>query len=105
MGFVLVLLCLLCLSSRRRHTRSKRDWSSDVCSSDLRERIFAIFPGYFFILANFDIQPVSALRRHSAFIDFVKFGGEIKRSEERRVGKECRYIWCMDLLEDKKSRD
>src|SRR5207249_6264128 len=23
-------------SSRRRHTRSKRDWSSDVCSSDLR---------------------------------------------------------------------
>src|SRR5207249_9655526 len=25
-------------SSRRRHTRSKRDWSSDVCSSDLPER-------------------------------------------------------------------
>src|SRR6266704_3581282 len=24
-------------SSRRRHTRSKRDWSSDVCSSDLRD--------------------------------------------------------------------
>src|SRR5699024_12190677 len=24
-------------SSRRRHTRSKRDWSSDVCSSDLDE--------------------------------------------------------------------
>src|SRR5699024_2138654 len=23
--------------SRRRHTRSKRDWSSDVCSSDLGE--------------------------------------------------------------------
>src|SRR5699024_11756047 len=23
------------VSSRRRHTRSKRDWSSDVCSSDL----------------------------------------------------------------------
>src|SRR5438105_6750690 len=23
-------------SSRRRHTRSTRDWSSDVCSSDLR---------------------------------------------------------------------
>src|SRR5699024_3249840 len=28
-------------SSRRRHTRSKRDWSSDVCSSDL-QRILAI---------------------------------------------------------------
>src|SRR5438067_2554989 len=25
-------------SSRRRHTRSKRDWSSDVCSSDLIEK-------------------------------------------------------------------
>src|SRR5699024_12110472 len=25
-------------SSRRRHTRSKRDWSSDVCSSDLGDR-------------------------------------------------------------------
>src|SRR5699024_1280279 len=33
------LFCSLCrlyfFSSRRRHTRSKRDWSSDVCSSDL----------------------------------------------------------------------
>src|SRR5207249_11510466 len=28
--------CLFFFSSRRRHTRSKRDWSSDVCSSDLR---------------------------------------------------------------------
>src|SRR5699024_11952742 len=26
---------LVFFSSRRRHTRSKRDWSSDVCSSDL----------------------------------------------------------------------
>src|SRR5699024_11519960 len=26
-------------SSRRRHTRSKRDWSSDVCSSDLNSLI------------------------------------------------------------------
>src|SRR6266704_642832 len=29
-------------SSRRRHTRSKRDWSSDVCSSDLGAR--AVLP-------------------------------------------------------------
>src|SRR5699024_12149962 len=28
--------CHFFFSSRRRHTRSKRDWSSDVCSSDLR---------------------------------------------------------------------
>src|SRR5699024_11628745 len=26
-------------SSRRRHTRSKRDWSSDVCSSDLLRKL------------------------------------------------------------------
>src|SRR5699024_12142680 len=29
------LRCMFFFSSRRRHTRSKRDWSSDVCSSDL----------------------------------------------------------------------
>src|SRR6266704_2286909 len=29
------LICFFFFSSRRRHTRSKRDWSSDVCSSDL----------------------------------------------------------------------
>src|SRR5699024_11536637 len=28
-------LPLFFFASRRRHTRSKRDWSSDVCSSDL----------------------------------------------------------------------
>src|SRR5699024_11934373 len=32
---VQLVLCSFCFSSRRRHTRSKRDWSSDVCSSDL----------------------------------------------------------------------
>src|SRR5699024_169159 len=30
-----VLFFVFFFSSRRRHTRSKRDWSSDVCSSDL----------------------------------------------------------------------
>src|SRR5207249_9656707 len=29
------MFVLFFFSSRRRHTRSKRDWSSDVCSSDL----------------------------------------------------------------------
>src|SRR5699024_11231648 len=29
------IICYIFFSSRRRHTRSKRDWSSDVCSSDL----------------------------------------------------------------------
>src|SRR2546421_747234 len=32
-----VQTCAFFFSSRRRHTRSDRDWSSDVCSSDLRQ--------------------------------------------------------------------
>src|SRR2546421_5289362 len=32
-----VQTCALPISSRRRHTRSDRDWSSDVCSSDRSE--------------------------------------------------------------------
>src|SRR3989440_5874923 len=32
---VVVILFFFFFSSRRRHTRSDRDWSSDVCSSDL----------------------------------------------------------------------
>src|SRR5699024_2984266 len=36
-----VYFTLMCFffSSRRRHTRSKRDWSSDVCSSDLKQKL------------------------------------------------------------------
>src|SRR5271167_4930796 len=33
------LFLLFFFSSRRRHTRSKRDWSSDVCSADLKWRV------------------------------------------------------------------
>src|SRR6266496_6131368 len=33
------MLIFFFFSSRRRHTRSLRDWSSDVCSSDLSEVI------------------------------------------------------------------
>src|SRR5699024_7521419 len=36
---IYVLFYLYLFSSRRRHTRSKRDWSSDVCSSDLAENV------------------------------------------------------------------
>src|SRR5207249_6849720 len=38
---VSLYILLFFFSSRRRHTRSKRDWSSDVCSSDLDEKCFA----------------------------------------------------------------
>ena len=34
------VFCFFFFSSRRRHTRCSRDWSSDVCSSDLDHQIF-----------------------------------------------------------------
>src|SRR5699024_11347494 len=34
-SFIIRMYFVFFFSSRRRHTRSKRDWSSDVCSSDL----------------------------------------------------------------------
>src|SRR5690606_39437815 len=37
-------------SSRRRHTRCSRDWSSDVCSSDLGEQIGSIGHGLVLLL-------------------------------------------------------
>src|SRR2546422_2124868 len=33
---------LFFFSSRRRHTRCSRDWSSDVCSSDLRQGLYEV---------------------------------------------------------------
>src|SRR2546429_2352042 len=36
-----VVVLFFFFSSRRRHTRCSRDWSSDVCSSDLRRATFA----------------------------------------------------------------
>src|SRR5699024_11676803 len=93
-------------SSRRRHTRSKRDWSSDVCSSDLsvqaghcQYRVPFIIKGAFPITAFYHCQlpgenfrkkiPISAgWLQKSAFNSFCFLF--YKRSEERRVGKECR---------------
>src|SRR5699024_11456006 len=42
-------------SSRRRHTISKRDWSSDVCSSDLN-------PGLSFLAVNLSTTPQDWLK-------------------------------------------
>src|SRR5690606_41191555 len=93
-------------SSRRRHTRFSRDWSSDVCSSDLNREISLekqteihlfgeelmkelsknILEFYFQlgIRASHTDEPI-----HQVFCDY--FTVTQHRSEERRVGKECRY--------------
>src|SRR5204863_6541472 len=74
-------------SSRRRHTRSLRDWSSDVCSSDLalptRHR------------SARSTAPASSSRRRS--IGRRTAAG----SEERRVGKECRSRGAADHCKKK----
>src|SRR5205807_7335002 len=76
-------------SSRRRHTRLQGDWSSDVCSSDLFRDIFCKKcrenPGRS-VIPDLRFNPCwDSLRRDKRF-DKI-------RSEERRVGKECRYRW------------
>src|SRR6266403_4639954 len=60
-------------SSRRRHTRSLRDWSSDVCSSDLTDAARALeeIPGVPSLLW----YPVKALTRPRALIaELAKLG-------------------------------
>src|SRR5204863_3426823 len=71
-------------SSRRRHTRSLRDWSSDVCSSDLRARADAAKEDLYIRWVRLD---PGGGEHHQPLVDWVA------RSEERRVGKECRSRW------------
>src|SRR2546421_6042022 len=88
-------------SSRRRHTRSDRDWSSDVCSSDLYEIIDCV--DYAANRVVFSIE--NTKRNKDSICVFSKRRRKTKRhtlkpirmlfirSEERRVGKECRSRW------------
>src|SRR5256885_7764219 len=90
-------------SSRRRHTRLQGDWSSDVCSSDLtvtnRRRY-----------SRRDVMKLQAIqtltREHHVNLAGVRYILALlkrlqnagvdppeERSEERRVGKECRSRW------------
>src|SRR5256885_6484853 len=98
---VMFFLLFFFFSSRRRHTRLQGDWSSDVCSSDL-----AAAPG-----ADALRRPGGHLRRigHArGTAEEVRPDGRRHRSgcpatgreemtparsEERRVGKECRSRW------------
>src|SRR5256885_9497183 len=86
-------------SSRRRHTRLQGDWSSDVCSSDLErdQNVVTLLPQ----LPPLDACTVSLsmLRGNLESRHVVGKGKEFthaersNRSEERRVGKECRSRW------------
>src|SRR5207245_5801958 len=78
-------------SSRRRHTRCYRDWSSDVCSSDLEvwhpRRVVPLVPPAAWPPAT----PASPRRGcHTSRRGSAPPSGSLRpRSEERRVGKEC----------------
>src|SRR5690606_40382004 len=96
-------------SSRRRHTRFSRDWSSDVCSSDLAYRggegplhVSAgkcrnpLYKAWIEAgrQAGYPItQDMNGYQQEGfAHMDMtVHEGRRWSRSEERRVGKECRY--------------
>src|SRR5438034_8861162 len=92
-------------SSRRRHTRSLCDWSSDVCSSDLG---FPNIPGVRYtslynrqlfldygpnlLRGKIEVHPPKQIKNgeYKILITKVDADGNDLRSEERRVGKECR---------------
>src|SRR5256885_5741536 len=96
-----VVFCFFFFSSRRRHTRLQGDWSSDVCSSDLW---WADVERGALSRVTFDGDHrdprwmrdgraiVVASRGRGAFNLFERSVAE-NRSEERRVGKECRSRW------------
>src|SRR5207237_4851371 len=98
-------------SSRRRHTRFKCDWSSDVCSSDLlgrcaRERVAVADrdPGRRGRGARAARharpvpRPPPPVRVRSEIERLI--GRELERSEERRVGKEWRARGWTDEYND-----
>src|SRR2546422_7455567 len=83
-------------SSRRRHTRCSRDWSSDVCSSDLNVTV-ARLRGEEYLLERrlFRRRSTGEVieRDRKGGAAWTRFAFPTWRSEERRVGKECRSRW------------
>src|SRR5438046_7644158 len=78
-------------SSRRRHTRLVSDWSSDVCSSDLVfEQMIKAEP------ERGDRREFCIAAADPAAREEPEGDHEHQRSEERRVGKECRSRWTRD---------
>src|SRR5690625_1656535 len=99
-----MLLFVFFFSSRRRHTRWPRDWSSDVCSSDLLH--FAIanglrWPNLSRVLAVNDFQPGA---ENTAHTQLIRYGFEhgVKRSRNKHglapcslVGSQLLHHGCM----------
>src|SRR5258706_8170534 len=99
----LLVVCFVFFSSRRRHTRLVSDWSSDVCSSDLcgvghalRLELALERVDQCCACAHvFSSCPAKSItwrypRSKAALPCTWRYA---KRSEERRVGKECRSRW------------
>src|SRR2546430_7349272 len=91
-------------SSRRRHTRFDCDWSSDVCSSDLEYRGGSLHSRFERLQRQAGIQWMRLVMRSDdagKSFDLSRQGAPrdhhaANRSEERRVGKECRSRWSPD---------
>src|SRR5690606_41067837 len=98
---VSVLSCFIIsvffFSSRRRHTRFSRDWSSDVCSSDLPlNESYVREPQPLLIQRSVEHTLQNGQdenRRDQQANDRKGRRSHCERSEERRVGKECRSRW------------
>src|SRR2546430_10822409 len=88
-------------SSRRRHTRFDCDWSSDVCSSDLPRLHRHREHGSRTWIEHDRTGALRVPSPHGLTQDFlgvrldavVDREERVVRSEERRVGKECRSRW------------
>src|SRR5947209_20630283 len=80
-------------SSRRRHTRYWRDWSSDVCSSDLRRCPKRCGPSATSGTPTKTASSTSTSTRLTPAPALATAATRTPRSEERRVGKECRTLW------------
>src|SRR2546429_6060581 len=98
-------------SSRRRHTRCSRDWSSDVCSSDLANigaEACVVADGASDALEQWRIEhggEGNAVGEDGAALDAVEgFGADVaSRSGERRGGEEGRSRWVPGPLKKKKT--
>src|SRR5690606_41070822 len=93
-GVYLVINVFFFFSSRRRHTRFSRDWSSDVCSSDLVETIGPVGMALAASVKGFLFSGITLINNSLLFLyQVIGLPKLAFRSEERRVGKECRSRW------------